>query len=314
MRVKKIFVTGYSGFVGQNLIPRLVSAGFNVTVFGRKKILKNSGFNYVKGDLLEPKSYNKPIIKHDIIVHLASIVNVNYSLTHPQEVLSQNINMLLNILEVLRKNKKKPIIIFASTDRLYGKTKKRVVDENEIPYPMEPYTASKILCEVLLETYNFLYGIPYIILRFDSIYGPHQPEQMFVSNVIRKMMSYDEFDVGKLDVRKNFIYVDDIASSIIKAVKTPQRARNSIYNIGGGSKSLEDVLNSIRRIFSRKLNKKVKVKYDPLLVRKAGTEVNPFSLSTAKAEKYLKWKQKISLERGLEKTIDYFIKEKNVNG
>lgn len=304
---KYVLVTGGTGFVGKTLVPKLVQAGYGVTVFGR---VARSPFGktvvYFRGDLADSQSLRK-IGAFDTVIHLASNIDINGSLERPDAMIRDNVFMLLNLLEHFRNRREKPFLIFASTDRVYGKSRKRIVDERETPYPIEAYTASKIMGETLLETYSSLYGIPYIVLRMDSIYGPHQPEQMFISNIIRKTALLDEVPVGNLvAVRKNFVYVDDAVDAFLKVLCAPERARNTVYNIGGEHASLKKIFDIVRLAVERRRGRRIRTRFDPSLVRKSGIEVNPFRLSTKKAKRMLGWRAQTPLVKGLRLTIDWF--------
>lgn len=308
---KKIFVTGSSGFVGKNLLKQLQrEKSCSVFALSRTK-QPHQGKNiiFLQGDLLAGGDHEKYISTAEAIIHLAGTVNINDSVMSPAQTINDRVSMLFRILEIARKTMKRPMIIFISTDRVYGRTRKREVSEAEPPVPIEPYTASKMIGEVLLQTYYLVYGIPYIILRCDSIYGPHQPKKMFISDIIQKMLTQTNAAVGDLSIKKNFVFVDDVARAIILSLQAPKSSYNQVYNIGGKQASLADLLNILKNIIEKRLHKKIITHFDPSLVRK-GIEVNPFRLSTQKAYRYLGWKQVISLEKGLEKTIDFFVNEK----
>lgn len=295
MKRKKILVTGANGFIGKCLVPELRRNGFGVTVLTRKE-----------ADLT--KSFPQARVKGaNAIVHLASSIDINHSLTDPRERLDTNSAMVLNLLEAVRNSGKKPLIIFISTDRVYGKTKRRIVTEGEPPFPLEPYTASKMVCEVMLETYSYLYDIPYVILRLDSVYGPGQPRVMFISDVIQKMRAADRIETGPLQTRKNFVYVSDVAGAIVAALRAPAKAYNKIYNIGGRNSSLRDVLQILKRIFAHREKRSILVHEKSIYTRPSKIEVAPFKLSIAKARRELHWYPKTSLYKGLTKTVEYFL-------
>ena len=309
---KKIFITGSSGFVGKNLLNQLQQEqSYSVFALSRTK-QSRQGKNIIclQGDLLAGGNYEKYISTAGAIVHLAGTVNINDSIISPAQTINERVSLLVRILEIARKTKKPPLIVFVSTDRVYGKTRKKEVNEEEAPSPIEPYTASKIIGEVLLETYRLVYGIPYIVLRCDSIYGPHQPKKMFISDIIQKMLTQTDVAVGDLSIKKNFVFVDDVARAIILSLQAPQSSYNQIYNIGGKQASLVDLLDIVRHIVEKRLHKKIVTHFDPALVRKGGIEVNPFRLSTNKARLYLGWKQTVPLEQGLKKTIEFFTSNK----
>jgi len=308
-KMRKIFVTGSSGFVGKNLLKWLQRENAHEIFALSRTKLPRCGKNiiFLQGNLLAHGNYERHIAAADVIIHLAGTVNINDSVMSPAQTINDRVSMLFRILEVVRKTKKRPLIVFISTDRVYGKTNKKEVNEKDVAAPIEPYTASKIMGEVLLQTYNLAYDIPYIILRCDSIYGPHQPKKMFISDIIQKMLTQDSIAIGDLSIKKNFVYVDDVAQAIILSLKAPKSSYNQVYNIGGKPASLANILKMVRSIVEKRLHKKIIVHFDSSLVRKGGIEVNPFQLSTKKARRYLGWKQATPLKEGLEKTVYFFM-------
>lgn len=305
---KNILVTGATGFIGQNLMPKLIEKKFNLTAIVRRSAPLSPKVKCLRLDLAKQLLPEKILKKSQAIIHLAGNVNVNQSIAKPAETIEDNVNMLLNLLESCRQSQVKPLIIFASTDRVYGQTKTRLVDEKEAPYPIEPYTAAKIFGEILLKLYQAVYGLPYLVLRLDSVYGPGQPRQMFISDLIQKMIDQDTVAIGKLNVRKNFVYAGDAAEAFIAALNAPKNAWNNIYNIGGQNLSLKKVMAVLRVEIAKRLNKKISFYFDSKLVRRGGIEVRPFSLNSKKAKKLLHWQPRTNLTKGLDLTIDYFLK------
>ena len=307
MKKKQILVIGASGFIGKNLIPRLLKQGHGVTVVGRRKHKDfNKPIRFIQADLVKPVRLKNILAQIDCIIHLAADTNVNASILEPARVLKYNSDTTLNLLEQCRLAKVQPLVIFASTDRMYGRTRKRSVSETDPVFPLEPYTASKILGEILVQTYQSKYGIPYVILRLDSVYGPNQPSQMFISDMIHKMSSGSDISVGNLSVKKNFVYVDDVADAFILAVSARPSAYNSVYNIGGKQVSLEQIFKILKRLAEKRFQHDISVRFQAALVRQSGIEISPFRLSTIRAQKQLGWKQQISLAEGLKLTFDHF--------
>jgi nucleoside-diphosphate-sugar epimerase len=305
---KKIFITGGTGFIGKNLLNFLDGSRYQITVLARELPAENyKNIKFVRGDLIKNARWPSAIRNADAIFHLAAEIKINESFETPRAIIETNIAMTLSLLEAVRKSGKKPLIVFASTDRLYGKTKNKVVTEDEPAVPIEPYSASKLISEKIIESYHLLFDIPYIILRSDSVFGPHQSKAMFISDVIQKMVGNDTIKTGNLSVEKNFIFVDDFVEALLKAAEAPPPSQNTIYNIGGAHTSLQKVLTLVKQIIEKKTGKKIKVIVRPKLSRPAKIEVNPFRLSTKKARDMLKWEPKVSLKNGLVKTVDYFL-------
>jgi len=308
---KNILITGGTGFIGQNLLPRLIKEGYKVILLvkpgGTPKGCSRE-IKIIRDDLTKNASSIRKINKIDVIIHLAGLVDIDESLKEPEKHIELNLLMLLNVLGVARAMKKAPLFIFSSTDRLYGRTGKSAVDETEPAWPIEPYTASKILGEKIVETYHHLYGIPYIILRIDSIYGPHQPSRMFISDVINKMLRGEKIITGGLDVRKNFVYAGDLIEAFLATIKSSTRNQNNIYNVGGTQHSLKEALAIIDKMMEKKTGRKnfLAIKSGPIK-RDKKNEVNPFLLSRKKILKKLHWEPRVALAEGINNTINYFM-------
>ncbi|TSC87212.1 MAG: putative UDP-glucose 4-epimerase [Parcubacteria group bacterium Gr01-1014_8] len=300
-----VVVSGAAGFIGSHVCRKLSAEGLNVTALLHETATIPSVKN-IRTNLLDAASVEKAIENCDVFIHLAGSIDINASLEAPRQRIEHNTSILMNVLETFRKKEMKPLIIFASTDRLYG-TYSGTVTEKKRPVPIEPYTAAKIMCETLLETYQRLYDIPYIILRLDSVYGPGQPRSMFISDVIQKMISSDTITVGALTIRKNFIYVEDVADAFLCAMRAPQKVQNAVYNIGGRSIALKQIAQTVKNLLEHRLGKTITIVSSHADTRPARIEVSPFRLSTAKANKFLSWKPRTSLKDGLEKTITHFL-------
>ncbi|MSU73620.1 NAD(P)-dependent oxidoreductase [Candidatus Kaiserbacteria bacterium] len=305
MKSRTVLVTGASGFIGRNLVRALIDKKYIVHV-----LMRSTERLWDDNVIYHPVAagwdfFKKSDRKFDAVVHLAGEVAINQSLEAPRSRIENNLAILLSLLEAVRASDHKPLIIFSSTDRMYGRTKRRTVNETEPLFPIEPYTASKIMGETALQTYAALYDIPYIALRFDSVYGPGQPRSMFISDVIQKMQASDRITTGPLTTKKNFVYVGDAVDAILSSIAAPRTARNQAYNIGGKHASFKQIVVALQAIF-RAHGNTVAVKEEKKDLRPAKAEVKPFRLSTTKAERMLKWRARTSLYKGLSATIEYF--------
>lgn len=303
---KHIVLTGASGFIGERLVPQLLDAGFDLTALARNKANVSDSVSVESCDLLDPASVRAALPKSDVIIHLASRVQVSDSIKNPALHLSENPRMLLSILETLHGRNEKPLIVFASTDRQYGHHSE-AIDETASTFPIEPYSGSKMICEVLLETYQNLSDIPFIILRIDSVYGAGQPRGMFISDVIEKMLAGTSIKVGSLDTHKCFVHVDDVAQAFFLAAGSGEDAWNSVYNIGGEKASLKEIFNKLAVIIEEKNGNKVSVEIDNSITRKSAHEVGPFTLLTNHAQEKLGWEPRIQLDEGLRETVESFM-------
>lgn len=298
-----VLVTGASGFLGKNVIPLLEEQGYIVQTLGRG----GAPFPHLTHHTADA-SVEIPVSaveNADAIVHLASDVAIAKSIQEPAEHIKTNLSMTLSVLEACKKTGRKPLFIYISTDRVYGKAT-NTVDEESSVFPVEPYVAAKLMSETAVATYAHLLDMPYAIIRTSAVFGAFQPRRGFISDMICKMLEQDSITVGPLQGVKNFTYASNFADSILRLLEAPPSVLNRIYNIGGNPHSLNQMLETARKIIERQDGKNITVNIDASIKIPDKHDIGPFTLSTQAAREKLGWKEMVSLEEGLEKTINYF--------
>ena len=247
---KNILVTGSAGFIGSNLILRLLKESNQMTIVGfdnlndyydvslkewrlreiEKESKKHPEINYVfiKGDLTDAKLLSKVFEKYkfDIVVHLAAQAGVRYSISHPDEYVQSNVVGFYNILENIRKaydvyGKKVLHFVYASSSSVYG-------SRNDAPYsvndntdcPVSFYAATKKTNEIFAYAYSHMYNIPSTGLRFFTVYGPGgRPDMAYFSfaDKLRSNQKIQLFNYG--ECQRDFTYIDDVTESIVRIMK-----------------------------------------------------------------------------------------------
>ena len=176
----KYFVTGGAGFIGSNLVDRLLADGHEIVVYDNlstvlQEFLANAfqykSFMFIKGDTLDLPELTKAMQTCEFVFHLAANADVRFGLDHPEKDLKQNTIATFNVLEAMRVNKINKIA-FSSTGSIYGEAKIIPTPENA-PFPVQTslYGASKLACEGMIEAYCEGYGFQSWIFRFVSILG-----------------------------------------------------------------------------------------------------------------------------------------------
>lgn len=316
----KILVTGCAGFIGFHLTQDLLEKS-NYEIVGidnlnsyydvklkklRLQVLKNykSNFKFKKIDLNNNKSLEQLFksYKFDYVIHLAAQAGVRYSITNPDAYINSNISGFFNIINLSKKFKVKHFI-FASTSSVYGVAKNFPVDEeSDTDKPLTLYAATKKTNEVIAHSFANIYKLPSTALRFFTVYGPFgRPDMAFFkfADSISKNKKIELYNNGKH--YRDFTYVKDITSSIIKLIKK-QPNKNipfSIFNIGNGeSIYLKDAI----KIIEKKLGKKALIKNLPLQkgdVIKSHSDIN-------KLKKFINYKPKTNIKKGLDKFIEWY--------
>ncbi len=289
-----ILVTGGAGFIGSNLVDKLV--GNEETI-----VIDNLSTGNIKNVNKNAKFYEKDIRneigieKVDIVYHLAAQINVRTSLKNPKFDAENNIIGIINILEYMRKNDIEKIIFSSSGGAVYGEPKELPIKEGHPLQPTSPYGMSKYASEEYIKLYNRLYGIKYAILRFSNVYGPRQDPKgeagvisIFLNNKIKNKKSV----IFGGSQTRDFVYVGDVVNALVKA-----KDWEGIYNIGYGKEtSILELYNKISKITENMDEAEIK---DPIK-----GEVLRTYLDINKA-KEKGWEPKVDLEEGIQKTYGW---------
>ena len=237
----RAFVTGAAGFIGSNLVDRLLAAGHEVTGFdnfstGLRQFLEGAGtnpkFRLIEGDLLDLDAVKVAMQGAELIFHIAANADVRFGPEHPRRDLEQNTIVTWNVLEAMRTNGARRIV-FPSTGSVYGEPEIHPTPETA-PFPVQTslYGASKLAAEGLIAAYAAAFGYQAFIFRFVSILGERYTHG-HVFDFYRQLLEHpDRLDVlGNGLQRKSYLYVQDCISAILLATERCAEPVN-IFNLG----------------------------------------------------------------------------------
>jgi UDP-glucose 4-epimerase len=237
----KYFVTGGAGFIGSNLVDRLLEQGHGVIAYDNlssgfeinlQKAKQNSDFKLILNDLLNTRALTESMAGCDFVIHLAANADVRFGTEHPGKDLEQNTLATFNVLEAMRSNNIRHIA-FSSTGSIYGEPNVFPTPESA-PFPVQTslYGASKLACEGLIEAYCEGFGFQGYIFRFVSILGERYSHG-HVFDFYRSLRSNPK----KLQVlgnglqQKSYLYVQDCIDAMLMAMdKAGERV--NIFNLG----------------------------------------------------------------------------------
>jgi UDP-glucose 4-epimerase len=305
----KYFVTGGAGFIGSNLVDRLLSNGESVTVFdnfstGSSEFLenakKNSAFTLIQGDLLDPDLLNGAISGSEFVFHLAANADVRFGTEHPAKDLHQNTIATFNVLEAMRKNSINKIA-FSSTGSVYGESTIIPTPEGaSFPVQTSLYGASKLAGEGLIEAYCEGFGLQAWIFRFVSILGERYPHG-HVFDFYKQLRAHPEFlDVlGNGHQKKSYLYIQDCLDAIEVAIQNSSEKVN-IFNLG--TDEYCEVNDSISLI-SEYLGLTPKIRYSG--GERGWIGDNPFIFLDCQKIRSLGWQPKCSIKEGIIKTLEF---------
>ena len=234
-------VTGGAGFIGSNLVERLLERGDQVVVIDNEsanthdEVYWNPNAMNVKGDVTDFSLLKNACINADCIYHLAADISIQYSIENPTESYKNNVVGTLNVLEVARVLGIKKVV-FSSTAAIYGSTSEPCV-ETDRPDPLNPYSVSKLAGENLMKMYNDLYGIETVSLRYFNVYGPRQAYKGQYAPVIG-IFQKQKFEgkpltiIGDGNQTRDFIHVADVAHANMMVA---EKDIVGVFNVGSGT-------------------------------------------------------------------------------
>ncbi len=318
--MKKIIVTGGSGFIGSNLVNYLIKKKYYVinidkltyssNNYNKSKLPKNS-YKFFKLDINNISKLKKIIKKYkpQCIFNLAAETHVDRSIDSPYEFVNSNILGVFNILEAIKENNKKNKkikLIHISTDEVYGDIKKRKSDEN-FPYnPSSPYSASKASADHLVKAYVKTYKVPAIITNCCNNYGPYQFPEKLIPKAISNILANKPIPIYAKGLNsREWLYVEDHCEALLEIFRKGRIGES--YNIGSNLNVKNiNIVKNILKIFKQKkikIGKRVKIKF---VKDRPGHDFR-YSLNSKKIYKQVRWKSKINLIKGLNFTIDWYL-------
>jgi UDP-glucose 4-epimerase len=307
--MNRVFISGAAGFIGSNLVDRLLASGLDVVGYdnfstGLAEFLSDAHthprFRFVEGDVRQAEKLTEAMAGCDFVFHLAANADVRFGRQEPRRDLEQNTIATFNVLEAMRANDIRRIA-FSSTGSIYGEPDVFPTPE-EAPFPVQTslYGASKLAGEGLLSAYAFGFGCQVYIFRFVSILGERYTHG-HVFDFFKKIRS----DSTQIEVlgdgrqRKSYLYVHDCVDAMLVAVEKAQDAVN-IFNLG--TEECVTVSESLALICNR-------LGVDPRRSFTGGARGwvgdSPFILLDTRRIQALGWKPKLTIREGIERTVAY---------
>lgn len=312
--MQNIFVTGAAGFIGSNLVDRLLADGKAVTGWdnfstGQQPFiagaLKHPNFKLIRGDNLDLAALTEAMAGCDTVVHLAANADVRFGLNHPRKDLEQNTIATFNVLEAMRANNIKRIA-FSSTGSTYGEAE-IIPTPEDAPFPIQTslYAASKVAGETLIHSYCEGFGFEGYIFRFVSILGERYTHG-HVFDFYKQLTEHPDHlrVLGDGTQRKSYLYVGDCVNAILHVMNagTALKARHrvEVYNLG--CDEYVQVSDSIGFICGA-LGLKPKLEYTG--GNKGWVGDNPFIFLDTKKIRATGWSSKLTIEQGIVRTLEW---------
>ena len=321
--MKKVIVTGGSGFIGSNLVNFLIKKKLFVINIDKLTYpsnifnLKNKrNYRFYKLDINNQKKLKKIISKYrpKAIFNLAAETHVDRSIDGPKNFITSNIFGIFNVLEVIRDLKRKKIntkLIHVSTDEVYGDIKKGERSDEKFSYnPSSPYSASKASADHLINSYIRTYKINAVISNCCNNYGPYQFPEKLIPKIILKALNNKKLPIyGNGRNSREWIHVQDHCKALFMLYLKGKNGES--YNIGSGINYTNvNLVKEIIKIFNKE-NIKIGSKSKITFVKDRPGHDLRYALNSKKILKKLGWKSEIAMLEGLLQTIKWYNQNKD---
>lgn len=309
MDFTRCVVTGGAGFIGSNLVRRLISCAREVVVLdnlstGHIKNLNGleSQIEFIQGDVRDASLLNKLFKGAEFVFHQAALPSVPRSIQDPITSNASNVDGTLNVL-VAAKNAKVKRLILAGSSSVYGNTTALRKEEDMPTDPLSPYAVTKIAGELYGRMFTRLFGLETVTLRYFNVFGPCQdPDSQYAAVIprfIMKMSRGEQPEIyGDGEQSRDFTYVENVVEANILAA-TVEGVAGEVFNIGCGERH---TLNELVGILNHLLETKIEPKYG----QQRPGDVQHSTASIEKARAMLGYKPLFSFYKGLRKTIEWF--------
>jgi CDP-paratose 2-epimerase len=335
------FITGGAGFIGSNYVCRLLERGEKVTIYDNlsrpgaarnlawlQETFGGKAFQLVTGDVRDAELLTSSSREADIIVHLAGQVAVTTSVTHPREDFEVNALGTFNVVEAARLSGRKPAVLYASTNKVYGGMEDvRVVERGTrweyetLPMgcpetqPLDfhsPYGCSKGSGDQYVRDYARIYDLPTVVLRQSCIYGPRQfgvEDQGWVAWMIIAALTDRPLTIyGDGKQIRDVLHVSDLLDAYDAAIARLDHVKGQVYNLGGGPGNTMSIWTEFGPLLEKLLGRPIPVALGDW--RPGDQKV--FVADIRKAERELDWKPKVGVEEGVGRLFEWVQKNKEL--
>jgi len=338
---KHVLITGGCGFIGTNLAARLLSRGYTVTVLdnlsrpgseiNRDWLLglpQRHRLRIIEGDVRQLDVVENVVRDADAIFHLAAQVAVTTSVDKPREDFEVNALGTLNVLEAARLSNRCPLVVYTSTNKVYGSMEDVQIVEHptryaylDLPFgiseerPLDfhsPYGCSKGCADQYVRDYSRIYGLPTVVFRMSCIYGPHQfgnEDQGWVAHFAISALNQQPIVIyGDGKQVRDVLFIDDLLDAFCRVLELGDQLSGTVFNIGGGPDNTISIWCEFSALLRDMIGYSIPVTYRDW--RPGDQKV--YISDIRKAKRVLGWQPKTSVVDGVKQTVEWL--RRNVRG
>ncbi len=298
-------ITGGAGFIGSNLVERLLERGYKVRILDNFSTGKRENINkfkevleIIEGDVRDIETIRSAMKGVEFCLHLAALTSVTRSVENPYDSMEVNIRGTLNVLVSARETNIK--VIYASSASVYGSNPELPRIEDMVPEPLSPYALSKFVGEHYCRIFHRAFNVRVVTLRYFNVFGKRQNADSRYSAVIPKFINAlsqgnSPTIYGDGNQTRDFTHVENVVNASLLACEKDE-VNGEIFNIGCGKRiSVHELLSSMCKIMNVEIN--------PAYAEERAGDVRHSEASIEKAKEVLGYKAEVDLEEGLRRTI-----------
>ena len=303
----EFLVTGGAGFIGSNLVHRLVREGRSVRVLDNFATGRRENLSGIEGkielhecDLRDASAVRDAVKNVRHVIHFGALPSVQRSVEDPLSSNEVNVTGTLNLL-IAARDEKVSRFVFSSSSSVYGDTPTLPKREDMTPAPLSPYALSKLAGEHYCRIFHRLYGLPTFALRYFNVFGPRQnPRSQYAAVIplfINALSRGEPCSLnGEGTQTRDFTFVDDVVGANLCCCRAPESAAGGVYNVAWGNRtSLRELVAMLQKI----IGTSVPSVHAPA---RAG-DVRDSQADSALARTVLGWSPAVSFEEGLRRTV-----------
>ncbi|HOF40699.1 MAG TPA: GDP-mannose 4,6-dehydratase, partial [Candidatus Hydrogenedentes bacterium] len=305
-RDRKVLITGAAGFIGSHLCERLLWAGADVRAMVHGNMRGSighlaaipedlrKGLEIVGGNIRDGAFVRDATIGVDTVFHLAAITSVVYSYSNPDETVITNVSGTLNVCNAARHENVRRLV-HTSSAGVYGTTAGDTpISETHPVRAYNPYTASKLAADNVVESFYLSYGLPVTIVRIFNVYGPRIGRFLIIPTIILQLLKGGDLKLGSLTPTRNFTYVDDIVDAYLLMAEH-ESVVGEVVNFGS-TEAL--TIAELAQLIARLMQREVTISQDDRAIRPAKSEIERVLADVTKARQLLGWRPAVALEAG----------------
>lgn len=308
---RNVLVTGAGGFIGSHVAERLLKLGAEVRGMVHGNMRGSVGYlgavapdlaknlEICGGNVRDGAFVREATVGVDTVFHLAAITSVQYSYSNPDETVMTNVLGTLNVCNACRHENVRRLV-HTSSAGVYRSADTPIRETNPVK-AYNPYTASKLAADSIVESFYLSYELPVATCRIFNVYGPRIERFLVIPSIVLQLLRGKDLKMGDLTPTRNFTYIDDIVDAFI-AMGEHEAAVGDVVHFGS---TRAVTIGELAKMIAGLMDKEVEIQMDPERLRPAKSEIHRVQADSTKAREMLGWKPKVELETGLRTTIDW---------